>query len=110
MPTLANGTQFEFEHVTAVRPRDKRVAAAREKMLAGERLSQEDGIHLFDAPVLDLGRLADAYKRDLHGDRVYFTVNRQLNPTNVCVYRCSFCAFRADLRDERGYLMSDEQI
>jgi aminodeoxyfutalosine synthase len=33
-----------------------------------------------------------------------------LNPTNVCVYRCTFCAFRSDLRDPKGYLMSDQQI
>jgi aminodeoxyfutalosine synthase len=33
-----------------------------------------------------------------------------LNPTNVCVYRCRFCAFRSDLRDPKGYAMSDEQI
>src|SRR3712207_8414883 len=32
------------------------------------------------------------------------------SPTNVCVYRCVFCAFRSDLRDPKGYMMSDEQI
>jgi aminodeoxyfutalosine synthase len=110
LPTLANGTTFDFEHVTAVRPRDKRVAAARDRLLAGERLSQEDGIHLFDAPVLDLGRLADAYKRDLHGDRIYFTVNRQLNPTNVCVLACSFCDYAKKHDDPDAYTMTREQI
>jgi aminodeoxyfutalosine synthase len=40
----------------------------------------------------------------------YYNINTHLNPTNVCVYRCIFCAFRSDLRDSKGYLMSDEQI
>src|SRR5262249_31952614 len=40
----------------------------------------------------------------------YYNVNVHLNPTNVCLYRCTFCAFRADLRSEKGYVMSDAQI
>ena len=44
------------------------------------------------------------------GGSGYYNINTHLNPTNVCVYRCTFCAFRADLRDPRGYVMSDEQI
>ncbi len=40
----------------------------------------------------------------------YYNVNTHLNPTNVCVYRCIFCAFRADLKSPKGYVMTDEQI
>ena len=40
----------------------------------------------------------------------YYNVNVHLNPTNVCVYRCTFCAFRADLKSPKGYVMSDEQM
>ncbi len=46
----------------------------------------------------------------MNGNVAYYNINTHLNPTNVCVYRCTFCAFRADLRDEKAYLMSDEQI
>ena len=45
-----------------------------------------------------------------NGHFTYFNINTHLNPTNVCVYRCTFCAFRSDLRDPKGYAMSDEQI
>ena len=45
-----------------------------------------------------------------NGNFGYYNINTHLNPTNVCVYRCTFCAFRADLRDAKGYWMNDEQI
>ncbi|MBI1796670.1 MAG: aminofutalosine synthase MqnE [Candidatus Eisenbacteria bacterium] len=90
--------------------RDPAVAAARDRLLADGRLSQEDGVRLFDAPVLELGRLADAVARDRHGDRVYFTVNRQLNPTNVCVLACRFCDYAKKPGAEGAYTMTREQI
>jgi aminodeoxyfutalosine synthase len=86
------------------------VAAARRRLIEGGRLSQEDGLRLFDAPVLELGRLADAVARDRHGERVYFTVNRQLNPTNVCVLSCRFCDYAKKAGDPDAYTMTKEQI
>jgi len=46
----------------------------------------------------------------INGNHAYYNINTHLNPTNVCVYRCVFCAFRSDLRDPKGYWMSDEQV
>jgi aminodeoxyfutalosine synthase len=97
-------------HVSALRLRDAGVEAARQKLMSGESLSQEDGVRLFDAPVMELGRLADAVARDRHGDRVYFTVNRQLNPTNVCVLACKFCDYAKKPDAPGSYTMSKEQI
>lgn len=97
-------------HVTALRPRDPVVEAARRKLLAGERLTQEDGVRLFDAPVIETGRLADAVARDRHGDRVFFTVNRQLNPTNVCVLSCRFCDYAKKPGAPDAYTMTREQV
>ena len=45
-----------------------------------------------------------------NGNFGYFNVNTHINPTNVCVYRCDFCAFRADLNEDRAYVMSEEQV
>jgi aminodeoxyfutalosine synthase len=100
----------EHDRLAAIRPRDPAVAAAQRILLDGGRLSQEDGLHLFDAPVLELGRLADAYARDLHGERVFFTVNRQLNPTNVCVLSCRFCDYAKKPGAPGAYTMTKEQI
>jgi len=99
-----------MNHVAHLQLRDPRVAAAQRRLMAGESLSQEEGAQLFDAPVLDLGRLADAVARDRHGDRVYFTVNRQLNPTNVCVLSCKFCDYAKKPGDPDAYTMSEAEI
>ncbi len=83
-----------------------------EKLAAGKRLGQQDALELFDpaVPLNELGSLAHQVRRRLNGQAAYYNINVHLNPTNVCVYRCIFCAFRADLRDPRGYVMDDEQI
>ena len=99
-----------FDRVAALRLRDPQVEAARRTLLEGGRLGQEDGVRLFDAPVLELGRLADAVARDRHGERVYFTVNRQLNPTNVCVLSCRFCDYAKKPGAPDAYTMTQEQI
>jgi aminodeoxyfutalosine synthase len=90
---------------------DDRVASIREKVEAGERLSFDDGVYLYDkADLFTLGELANIVRERKNGNFTYYNVNTHLNPTNVCVYRCTFCAFRADLKSEKGYVMSDEQI
>jgi aminodeoxyfutalosine synthase len=84
----------------------------REKVEAGERLDAVEAESLWDESVdlHELGELANLVRERKNGNRGYYNINTHLNPTNVCVYRCTFCAFRADLREARGYVMSDEQI
>jgi aminodeoxyfutalosine synthase len=82
------------------------------KVETGERLGLEDGLLLSDpaTPLHEVGQLANRVRERLHGNRAYYNINTHLNPTNVCVYRCTFCAFRADLRDSKKYLMTAEQV
>jgi aminodeoxyfutalosine synthase len=84
----------------------------RDKVQAGERLSMEDGLFLSDpgTPLHEVGMLANDVRERLNGNVGYYNINTHLNPTNVCVYRCTFCAFRADLRDSKAYAMSDDEI
>lgn len=84
----------------------------REKVEAGERLSFEDGMTLYSdaAPLPEVGELANLVRERKNGNAGYYNINTHLNPTNVCVYRCTFCAFRADLRSAKGYLMDEEQV
>lgn len=88
------------------------LAPIREKVEAGERLSFEDGLVLEspEAPLPEVGELANLVRERKNGNAGYYNINTHLNATNVCVYRCTFCAFRADLRDPRGYWMQDEEI
>jgi aminodeoxyfutalosine synthase len=88
------------------------LSSIRSKIETGERLSFEDGLFLDEptTPLQDIGLLANQVRERLNGNVGYYNINTHLNPTNVCVYRCTFCAFRSDLRDPKGYAMSDDQV
>ena len=79
---------------------------------AGGRLSREDGLVLFrEATLLEAGGAADAVRRRLHPPgRVTYQVDRNINYTNVCIYRCAFCAFYRPAGDAEGYVLSFEEI
>jgi len=82
-----------------------------EKVHADERLSFDDGLFLDEkVDVLTLGRLANIVRERKNGNFAYYNTNIHLNPTNVCVYRCEFCAFRADLKDSKAYTFTDDMI
>jgi aminodeoxyfutalosine synthase len=89
-----------------------RFRAIRNKVEQGGRLDLDDGVFLYSPEVAlhDVGELANWVREKINGNVGYYNINTHLNPTNVCIYRCRFCAFRSDLRDPKGYVMSDEQI
>jgi len=95
--------------LTTIHPKLKPI---RDKVEARQRLSLDDGLLLYDAevPLNDVGQLANVARERINGNAAYYNINTHLNPTNVCIYRCTFCAFRANLRDPQGFLMSDQQI
>src|SRR5215472_13650695 len=83
----------------------------REKVEAGQRLSVEDGLALEESnDLFALGSLANLVRERYNGNYAYYNVNTHINPTNVCVYTCDFCAFRADLDETRAYVMDRDQI
>ena len=68
-----------------------------DKVLAGERLSFDEGLALFKTPdLLSVGWLANHVREKRHGNVAYYNVNRHINPTNVCVAHCKLCAFGRD--------------
>lgn len=90
---------------------DTSLQPIRQKILNNERLTFEDGMALeASSDITTIAELANIVRERKHGKNAYYNVNVHLNPTNVCVYRCNFCAFRSDLKDPRGYLMTDEEI
>jgi aminodeoxyfutalosine synthase len=87
------------------------LSAIAAKVQTGARLSFDEGVFLDErADILTLGRLANLVRERKNGNWAYYNTNIHLNPTNVCVYRCTFCAFRADLRAERAYVFSQPMI
>jgi len=81
------------------------------KLEAGERLSFDDGLRLFEAPdLLAVGWLANREREKRHGARTYFNYNLRLEPTNVCEASCLFCSFaRLKAGMPEAYTMSLEQ-
>ncbi len=82
-------------------------------LLAGEaRLDPETALRMFHTvPLFTLGRWADERCRSLHGGRVRtYVIDRNINYTNVCTARCTFCAFRRDGDEDDAYTLSLEEI
>jgi aminodeoxyfutalosine synthase len=79
-----------------------------DKIYAGERLSKEDGLMLFEKADLPfVGALANYIREKLHGDKVYFNRNFHIEPTNVCVFSCNFCSYsRLYAHREEGWELS----
>ncbi|MGA7991092.1 MAG: cyclic dehypoxanthinyl futalosine synthase [Thermoanaerobaculia bacterium] len=89
-----------------------RVRKALSRVRGGERLSWDDGLVLFrEATLLEAGEAANLVRRRLHpANRVTYQVDRNINYTNVCIYRCAFCAFYRPAGDAEGYVLSFEEI
>ena len=87
------------------------LAGIDDKLAAGERLSFDDGVRLFECEdLLAIGTLANREREKRHGARTYFNYNLRLEPTNVCVASCLFCSFaRLKPTDASAYTMSLEQ-
>lgn len=82
-----------------------------EKVLEGKRLDRQDGLGLLSTwDLTALGKMADFVKRRKNDAFVYFVMNQQINPTNLCVLDCSFCDFAAKPGDAHAYEMTMEDI
>jgi len=87
------------------------------KAKAGEGLSEDDIVRLFKARGNDytaVCQAADEMRKQVAGDEVTYCVNRNINYTNVCYFKCQFCAFSKGKMSEnlRGkpYDLSHEEI
>jgi aminodeoxyfutalosine synthase len=96
-----------------VRPQSVELQSIAEKVEAGERISREEGIALFESDdLLAVGSMADLVNRRLNGDRVYYVANQHINPTNVCVLNkvCVFCSYGVRPLAEDAYTMSLDEV
>ena len=81
-----------------------------DKISAGERLSFDDGVALYETDdLMWLVQLAHAKRTELNGDAVYFNVNRHLNMTNVCSASCAYCSFQRKPGEADAYTMRIEE-
>ncbi len=78
--------------------------------IANGRIGFDEALALYDEDIFALGEQADALRRELHGLKTYFNINRHINPTNICKDVCKFCAYSASRKNPNPYTMSHEEI
>ncbi len=89
---------------------DPRLEPIAAKVLAGERLTFDDGVTLYrSGDILAVGWMANYVREKLNGNIAYFNVNRHINPTNVCVASCRLCAFGLKKDAPGTYTMALEE-
>jgi aminodeoxyfutalosine synthase len=82
-----------------------------DKVRKQERLGFDDGLAVLKSwDLTAIGKMADFVKRAKSGDDVFFVMNRQINPTNLCVLDCVFCDFAARPGDAHAYEMTIEEM
>jgi aminodeoxyfutalosine synthase len=82
-----------------------------EKVVSGKRLTGKEALRLFESDdIFSLGRLASCVAGKKNGRKAYFIRNRHINPTNICVNRCRFCAFSRSKGQEGAFGLTVEDI
>jgi cyclic dehypoxanthinyl futalosine synthase len=83
-----------------------------DRIRAGERIDARDALTLYrHAPLPLIGRLADLVRARKHPDRIVtYIIDRNVNYTNVCVAKCTFCAFYRPVGSADGYVLGFDEI
>jgi aminodeoxyfutalosine synthase len=82
------------------------------KIMNKERINENEGVLLFEKAGLPyVGALANFVRERMHGNKTYFNRNFHIEPTNVCVFSCAFCAYsKLYAHREEGWELSTEQM
>ena len=83
-----------------------------DRIRSGERVGGDEALELYRrAPTALLGRLADGVRARKHPDRIVtYIIDRNVNYTNVCVARCTFCAFYRPVGSSEGYVLGFDEV
>ncbi len=74
--------------------KDEKLKLIASKVVQGQRITPEEGVYLFEKANLSfVGSLANLIRIRKNGQKVYFNKNFHLEPTNICIYTCSFCSY-----------------
>ena len=70
------------------------IARIYHKLVDNQRITPSEGLYLYEqADLSELGVLANYVREKKHGDNTYFNRNFHIEPTNVCLYTCTFCSY-----------------
>src|ERR687889_890095 len=99
--------------IDLARIRDPLLRPIADKVSRAQRLGAEDALALYaTSDLLGLGMMADAANQQRNGQRVLFSANQHINPTNVCILRntCTFCSFARMPKEEGAYTRSLDEV
>ncbi len=77
-----------------------------------KRITKKEGLELLkNSDLLELGQQADGIREKLHPEKTgTFIVDRNINYTNICINKCTFCAFWRDKEDKDSYILSEDEL
>ncbi|TAL23161.1 MAG: radical SAM protein [Nitrospirae bacterium] len=77
-----------------------------------KRITKKEGLALLkNSDLLGLGEWADGIRKGLHPEKtVTFIVDRNINYTNICINKCTFCAFWRDKEDRDAYVLNKDEL
>ena len=82
-----------------------------DKVVAGERISDPDGLRLFESKDINaVGAIDDFVRQRKNGNNASYIINRYINYSNYCILSCQFCAFARKKRDADGFQYTIEEI
>lgn len=110
--TTTIAKQPGLETILTASALDKDLRRIADKILKQKRLTQEDGVTLFEKGDIGyLGALANHVRERKHGNKTYFNRNFHIEPTNVCVFTCKFCSYsRLYKNREEGWELSIDEM
>lgn len=82
-----------------------------DKVIGQQRLNESEGLELFEADLGFVASLANLIRERKHGNITYFNKNFHIEPTNLCVFDCKFCAYSRNFRQQDdSWTLSTEQM
>jgi aminodeoxyfutalosine synthase len=91
--------------------KDSNLQEIAEKIIAGQRISENEGILLFERGDLGmLGSLANLVRERKNGNKTYFNRNFHIEPTNICIYSCKFCSYARKIGEQGTWEYSLDEV
>lgn len=83
-----------------------------EKVVNDERVTFDEGVKLYrEAELGYLGALANYIREKRHGNHTFFNRNFHIEPTNLCVYTCKFCAYSRLIKQrDEGWIFTEDDM
>ncbi len=90
---------------------NKEIKLIAEKIVAGLRITPEEGLMLYiKADLSLLGNLAGIMRRRYNGNLAFYNRNFHIEPTNICVYNCRFCSYHKKAGDPESWDYSHDEM